>query len=244
MLLDTPGIDDPNPKAREMCLNLVKNEADLLLVMSRPKDTPSPVQSFQDFISSVKEFGKSVSVQDMLLYLLNEDKRISDSKLSLNKHRIELENEPYCIPNEKIIDVDASDEKSIGLCLEKVNEYLSVNLPIRDKRILEYVNQELKIINGKTIEFLNLNRFDIPTDLDAITANRFDDWFSECWKKFNYKTKELIYFEFSYVGSSDSFNCLPKIWGGYSHVDKRSYHSVVCRICRIFDQFYCGKNAF
>lgn len=192
VLLDTPGIDDPNPKAREMCLNLVKNEADLLLVMSRPKDTPSPVQSFQDFISSVKEFDKSVSVQDMLLYLLNEDKRISDSKLSLNKHRIELENEPYCIPNEKMIDVDASDEKSIGLCLEKVNEYLSVNLPIRDKRILEYVNQELKIINGKTIEFLNLSRFDIPTDLDAITANRFDDWFSECWKKFNYKTKELI----------------------------------------------------
>ena len=48
VLLDTPGIDDPNPKAREMCLNLVKNEADLLLVMSRPKDTPSPVQSFQD----------------------------------------------------------------------------------------------------------------------------------------------------------------------------------------------------
>lgn len=194
VLLDTPGVNDPNPRARRRTLELVEKEADLLLFMSRPGNQPSPTREFQQFVSDIRSFDSTVSVQDFQLYILNDDKRVQDSDMYLEKHKHLLLEKPYEISPEKIIEVNATDYDSIKACFSKINEFLFGNLKNRDYNTIQKINESIHHLDDNIFSLLDKISKDIPDDREILIEEikeyekRFNDFFAYIEKS----TKELI----------------------------------------------------
>ena len=194
MLLDTPGVNDPNPRARRRTLELVEKEADLLLLMSRPRNQPSPTAEFQNFVNDIRSFDSSVSVQDFQLYILNDDKGIRDSSKYLETHKRLLMEEPYAIPSEKIIEVDAMDGDSIKKCFTKINEFLSQNLKARDRFTVQKICESIYKVEAGILELLESISRNIPADCNDVESAVpiYNAWFDEFWGTLIAETKNLI----------------------------------------------------
>ena len=194
MLLDTPGVNDPNPRARRRTLELVEKEADLLLLMSRPRNQPSPTAEFQNFISDIRSFDSSVSVQDFQLYVLNNDKSVQDSDRYLKTHKQLLMGEPYAIPSERIIEVDATDADSIRKCFSKINEFLSINLVKRDEFSIQKIRESIYKVEAGILELLESISKNIPADVNDVDSiiPLYNEWFNEFWKTLIKETNNLI----------------------------------------------------
>lgn len=194
MLLDTPGVNDPNPRARRRTLELVEKEADLLLLMSRPRNQPSPTAEFQNFISDIRSFDSSVSVQDFQLYVLNNDKSVQDSDRYLKTHKQLLMGEPYAIPSERIIEVDATNADSIKKCFSKINEFLSINLVKRDEFSIQKIRESIYKVEAGILELLESISKNIPADVNDVDSiiPLYNEWFNEFWKTLIKETNNLI----------------------------------------------------
>ena len=194
ILLDTPGVNDPNPRARRRTLELVEKEADLLLLMSRPRNQPSPTAEFQNFVSDIRSFDSSVSVQDFQLYVLNNDKSVKDSDRYLEMHKRLLMGAPYEIPSEKIIEVDALDEDSIKKCFTKISEFLSGNLVKRDEFSIQKIRESIYKVEAGILELLEGIYKNIPADANDVdrAIPLYNEWFDEFWETLIKETNNLI----------------------------------------------------
>ena len=194
MLLDTPGVNDPNPRARRRTLELVEKEADLLLLMSRPRNQPSPTAEFQNFISDIRSFDSSVSVQDFQLYVLNNDKSVQDSDRYLETHKRLLMGEPYAIPSEKIVEVDAMEADSITKCFAKINEFLSGNLIKRDEFSIQKIRESIYKVEAGILELLESISKNIPADANDVDTAipLYNEWFDGFWETLIKETNNLI----------------------------------------------------
>lgn len=178
--IDTPGVDDPSPLARERTLRSIGKDADLLVVATMPRDKPSITNSFVAFWTSIRKIGDEVDLMQRLLVLLNWKREADPNKLEIEKHQIYLEQRHKVSPNLFCGPLEANKPDDVKQFMGDVNRHLASHLPGQDARVVEVLENELKSILAaiRTKVFDVANRLSPSDSAQAnIEANLFDDWF-------------------------------------------------------------------
>jgi len=142
--IDTPGVDDPSPLARERTLRAVGHDADLLVVASMPRNKPSITSAFVDFWTSIHKLGDEVNLMRRLLVLLNWERLTDPDKVEIGKHRGYLERSYEVPPGLLCGPFEANKLEDVQQFMEKVNSHLKDHLPGQDASAVEHLENELK----------------------------------------------------------------------------------------------------
>jgi hypothetical protein len=179
-LIDTPGVDDPSPLARERTLRTVADDADFLIVATMPVNKPSPTEAFDDFWSSISHMPDEINLMERMLFFLNWNSQ-DINKINIEKHKGYLINDNripaslFCGPLEAILTAD------VKRLMDKVNEHLSSNIVSQDQKVISIIENDLK----STFADIRRDVFDRARSLhpgDPDTADGefalFLNWFS------------------------------------------------------------------
>lgn len=142
--IDTPGVDDPSPLARERALKTVGHDADLLVVATMPRDTPDPTDSFIHFWTSIRQLRDEVDLMQRLLILLNWKKDADPQKTEIAKHRATLERRQEVPPGLFCGPLEANQPEDVRGFMAEVNRHLAAHLPGQDERVAERLENELR----------------------------------------------------------------------------------------------------
>ncbi len=176
--IDTPGVDDPNRRARDLTLSTIASDTDLLVVVSRPGATPSPGESFHRFWDSVSRLPDEIDLMNRLLFVLNWDKRVDPDGENIRIHKRYLIDAGvpaalFAGPFEAI-----SPEDAVGL-MDRVNAHLAERLPDQDARAIERLEGNLKHLSAKARLIRDALAATHPGDADLQDAETeaFHRWF-------------------------------------------------------------------
>jgi len=179
--IDTPGVDDPSPLARERTLKAVGHDADLLVVATMPRDKPTPTDSFIHFWTSIHHLRDEVDLMQRLLILLNWKRDADPQKIEINKHRATLENQQQIPPGLFCGPLEANKPEDVQRFMEDVNRHLAIHLPGQDERVVASLENELKscLAEIRTTIFDAASRL-APADgaQSDVETKLFLQWFS------------------------------------------------------------------
>jgi len=146
--IDTPGVDDPNRRARELTLKTIAEETDLLVVASRPGSSPSPGENFHNFWDSVSRQPDEISLMNRLLFALNWDKRVDTQGENIKIHQKYLINAG--VPQHLFAGpFEAVNLDDAAAMMERVNAHLADHLADQDDlAVLDY-KSKLKNIQAR-----------------------------------------------------------------------------------------------
>ncbi len=146
--IDTPGVDDPNRRARDMTLATIATETDLLVVASRPGATPSPGESFHRFWDSVSRQPDEIDLLNRMLFALNRDQRVDPDGENIRIHRKYLVDAG--VPQHLFAGpFQATDPADAAALMERVNEHLAQHLADQDDRVVDRFGSELKHLEAR-----------------------------------------------------------------------------------------------
>jgi len=146
--IDTPGVDDPNRRARELTLSTIASETDLLVVASRPGSNPSPNENFHNFWDSVSRQPDEIDLMNRLLFVLNCDRRVDPEGENIKIHRKYLIDAG--VPQRLFVGpYQATQEDDAGALMERVNDHLSHNLADQDDRVIQQFESRLKNLQAR-----------------------------------------------------------------------------------------------
>lgn len=184
-LIDTPGVDDPSPRARQQTLDIIGDEADVLLVLSRPHN-PSPTAPVIEFLDSVRRLPDSHPAKELILYGFNRDKRTQDHIHTIEKF-MELLERDHDIPKIRMLrPLDVTDPEAVIGFLGEVNQFLQDSLPKRDEAIIQHLREQISRLESRIrMDLLEPMAKDFPSDpqMDSTRFNLFNEWFESFWDK-------------------------------------------------------------
>jgi hypothetical protein len=180
-LIDTPGVDDPSPLARERTLRTIADDADFLIVATMPRDKPSITNSFVDFWTSISQMPDDITLLERMLFFLNW-------KVSADPERVEIEkHKGYLISNTRVPaslccgPLQATLTTDVEQLMQRVNEHLASNIVSQDQKVISIIENDLK----STFADIRRDVFDRARSLhpgDPDTADGefalFLNWFS------------------------------------------------------------------
>jgi hypothetical protein len=144
--IDTPGIDDPNPRAVETTLRIIGKEADLLVVASKPAANPSPTRSFTNFWTLVDRLPTEIDLPDKLLIALNWHRGADPDGSILEKHRRILKND-HGVPDAVIRGpFEANQPGDAVKLMAEVNQHLAANLSGQDTETVRSFRERLQSV--------------------------------------------------------------------------------------------------
>jgi GTPase SAR1 family protein len=187
-LMDTPGFDDPNPRAQEQALSTVAEDADLVATLIRPLTNPTPTIIFKNFWHELQKLRDEIGLTDRLLFFQNQDKRTDPDGKYIIKHRDELTNSPqYNIPTNMIIGpIDVVSEDGAAEFMRRCMQHFTDNLAIQDLKVIEKIEGELKSIEAqmRTQIYDPLDK-NTPVDMDLHRDRQveFEMVFPDIWKQ-------------------------------------------------------------
>ncbi len=146
--IDTPGVDDPNRRARDLTLSTIASETDLLVVASRPGANPSPNESFHNFWDSVSRQPDEVDLLNRLLFVLNCDRRVDPEGENISIHRKYL-TDAGVPPHIFAGPYEAIKESNAVALMGKVNAHLMTHLPNQDEQVIQKFKSRLKNIQAR-----------------------------------------------------------------------------------------------
>lgn len=177
--IDTPGVDDPSPLARNRTLQTISRETDLLVVATMPGDKPSPTKAFTDFWTSINQITDEVKLLDRLLILLNWNKTSDPTGLGIrDHHRFLREGKPdiFCGP------LEANNAGDLICFVDRVNQHLATNLPLQDAQVIDHLYNSLRSIQATIRQdvFDKARQLNIGDPSSASAEYRlFEAWFLE-----------------------------------------------------------------
>ncbi len=146
--IDTPGVDDPNRRARDLTLSTIASETDLLVVASRPGSNPTPTEGFHNFWDSVSRQPDEVDLLNRLLFVLNCDRRVDADGENIKIHRKYLVDAG--VPQHIFVGpYEAIRESNAAAMMGKVNAHLMNNLSDQDDRAVQEFKSRLKNIQAR-----------------------------------------------------------------------------------------------
>jgi hypothetical protein len=146
--IDTPGVDDPNRRARDMTLAAIAGETDLLVVASRPGAAPSPNENFHNFWDSVSRQPDEIDLMNRMLFLLNWDRRVDPEGENIKIHQKYLMDAG--VPRHLFVGpYEAIRESDAGMLMDKVNEHLKTHLGDQDDQVIRELNSRLKNLQAR-----------------------------------------------------------------------------------------------
>lgn len=176
--IDTPGVDDPNRRARDLTLSTIARDTDLLVVASRPGANPSPGESFHNFWDSASRLPDEIDLLSRLLFVLNWDKRVDPEGHNIKIHRKYLMDAG--VPSQLFVDPYEATQPSDAIKLmERVNRHLGQHLSDQDEKVIAKIETRMKNILAR-IRLLHskLSAFH-PSDSDQqdLETEAFHRWF-------------------------------------------------------------------
>lgn len=146
--IDTPGVDDPNRRARDLTLAAIAQETDLLVVASRPGANPSPGESFHHFWDSVSRQSDEIDLMNRMLFVLNRDRRVDPEGENIKIHRKYLTDAG--VPGHLFIGpFEAVNEADAAALMERVNDHLSRRLADQDDQVIRALEARLKHLQAR-----------------------------------------------------------------------------------------------
>jgi len=176
--IDTPGVDDPNRRAREQTLSTIAAETDLLVIVSRPGASPSPTESFHRFWDSVSRQPDEVDLLSRMLFTLNLDRRVDPLGENIRIHRKYLMDAG--VPEHLFIGpLEAIQQADAAALMQAVNAHLKAHLGAQDDRAILAFDKQLKTIMARVRLLLNdLARIHpSDADLNGLESEAFYKWF-------------------------------------------------------------------
>lgn len=176
--IDTPGVDDPNRRARELTLSTIASDTDLLVVASRPGATPSAAESFHNFWDSVSRMPDEIGLMNRLLFVLNWDRRVDPQGENIRIHQKYLMDAG--VPQHLFIGpFEAIKPEDASKLMDEVNRHLIRKLPIQDDHVVAEFQNRLKHIQAKLrLLYEDLSKIS-PSDagLYELEDEEFHKWF-------------------------------------------------------------------
>ncbi len=176
--IDTPGVDDPNRRARDMTLATIAADADLLVTASRPGATPSPGESFHRFWDSVSRQPDEIDLMSRLLFALNIDKRVDPEGENIRIHRKYLMDAG--VPGHIFVGpFEATNPDDAKGLMKAVNDHLQKNLADQDMAAVDLIEGQLKHIRAQIRLLCDLLAQSHPADasLQEMEDEAFHRWF-------------------------------------------------------------------
>ncbi len=176
--IDTPGVDDPNRRARDIALSAIASETDLLVVASRPGANPSPGENFHHFWDSVSRLPDEIHLMDRLLFALNLDRRVDPNGENIKIHKKYLTDAG--VPEHLFIGpFEATKPSDAAALMDAVNGHLSRRLADQDEAVANGFVTWLKNVQARirlVYESLAKSR---PSDagLKELEIEEFHKWF-------------------------------------------------------------------
>ena len=176
--IDTPGVDDPNRRARELTLGTIASETDLLAVTSRPGATPSPNENFHNFWDSVSVQPDEIDLLNRMVFVLNWDRRVDPEGENIKIHRKYLidagvPRHIFAGPFEAIRESDAAQ------LMERVNAHLAAHLPEQDEHVIREFESKIKNIQARIRLLHDAMKKSHPSDATQqdMEYEEFQKWF-------------------------------------------------------------------
>jgi hypothetical protein len=176
--IDTPGVDDPNRRARDMTLATIARETDLLVVASRPGANPSPGESFHHFWDSVSRQSDEIDLMNRMLFVLNWDRRVDPEGENIKIHRKYLTDAG--VPRHLFIGpYEAIQETDAAALMERVNEHLGRHLADQDDQVIQMLGARLKHLQARARLLHDTLAKSHPSDagLQDQETDAFHRWF-------------------------------------------------------------------
>lgn len=176
--IDTPGVDDPNRRARDMTLSTIASQTDLLVVASRPGSNPSPGESFHHFWDSVSRQPDEIDLLSRLLFVLNCDRRVDSEGENIRIHQKYLVDAG--VPQQLFAGpYEATNTADAAALMERVNEHLVHHLADQDNRVIKQFESRLKNVQARIRLLHDALVKCHPSDSDQydLETNEFHKWF-------------------------------------------------------------------
>ena len=146
--IDTPGVDDPNRRARDLTLSAIAEKTDLLVVASRPGAAPSAGESFHRFWDSVSRQPDEIDLMSRLLFALNWDKRVDPDGENIKIHRRYLIDAG--VPAQLFIGpFEATNPEDAAGLMDRANAHLARHLPDQDDKAVSRLESGLKHLTAR-----------------------------------------------------------------------------------------------
>lgn len=179
-LCDTPGVDDPNPQALRRTLKTLKEDTDMLVILDRPKDSPSITGSLAQFIANLEQVSdKDYPIRERAIFLVNWYKPADADGSSAHRRLAEVR-EKNVIPNLPP-PCDVTDEISLNQFKTYLNERLNEVLPREDEKMIQSLWDEISNLeNGvrnEVIKPLQEQAPKLPTEMEETMNGKFAAWF-------------------------------------------------------------------
>ncbi len=192
--IDTPGIDDPSPRARRDALATISKDADLLVLAAQPKNQPSPTESFYSFIDNLSGLKDEIPLQERMLMFLNWNEQFDPQKKEIQRYKdcITKNLSPQIITNPTC--ATDHDEVEANL-IQRVNQHLLAVLSDQDNRVVKILQDELRSIEAKLrTDIYDALKLHHPTD-NALIGQiqvKFNPWFRDFWNKLPVELTKLL----------------------------------------------------
>ena len=144
--LDTPGVDDPSPLARERTMRSIDREADFLLVATRPEGKPDITSSFTRFWTSLNRLPQEVALLRKLRVFLNWQEGADPSKEFIEKHRNSLVSDAGVPPSNFSGPFQAINNSDMSALMSEVNAHLSSALPSQDSETIRQIRRDYQSV--------------------------------------------------------------------------------------------------
>jgi hypothetical protein len=146
--IDTPGVDDPNRRARDLTLAAIAAETDLLIVASRPGAAPSPNENFHRFWDSITRQTDEINLMNRMLFILNCDRRVDPDAVNIGIHRKYLTDAG--VPGHLFAGpLEAVKKEDAAALMVRVNEHLSAHLAEQDNLAIRTLESQFKGIQAR-----------------------------------------------------------------------------------------------
>ena len=181
-LCDTPGVDDPNPHALRRTLKTLKEDTDMLVILDRPKDSPSIAGSLAQFIANLGQVSdKDYPIRERAIFLVNWYKP-ADADGGCARTRLAKIRDENVIPNLPP-PCDVTDEASLNQFKAYLNERLNEVLPREDEKMIQSLWDEISNLeNGvrnEVIKPLQEQAPKLPTEMEEDVLSKFSEWFNK-----------------------------------------------------------------
>ncbi len=179
-LCDTPGVDDPNPEAFRRTIKTLKEKTDMLVILDRPKDSPSITGSLAQFIANLESVGsKDYPMRERAIFLVNWYKD-ADEKGKWAKARLDEVRAKNVIPNLPE-PCDVTDETSRKKFTGYLNDKLREVLLVQDTKVVRSLRDEVSVLKrdvlSDVVQALEKQSPPLPREAEQKINEQFDDWF-------------------------------------------------------------------
>lgn len=195
-IMDTPGVDDPNPISQRLTLEAINRQADILLIMSRPDTNVDPTVSTKNFIKALNNDNDVIALKDRLLWLINVDplkKDPNDIQPKGEAHKEALmqigikQRECFIGPMDIVNNPDAP-----RYTMERINAHLRDNLSRQDDETIREFIKSIKNIGADIIRLCQkLEKLPVA-DNDQNALAVYDRWFDYFHQKLMQNLNQLV----------------------------------------------------